>query len=156
MRKSRQRGLTALVMLGTIIGLPLATTGSAAAANGTIPGGQETCSSGQPKLDYEFGLTANDGFNYSDEEWANVCGTGTWNWDVGNGYDGDWGLVAVRMPTTPGHRVWLHQYANNTGWSYCINGTDTDFYVPVGGPNSGAYQYELPGNVQVSANTASC
>jgi hypothetical protein len=46
-----------------------------------------------------------------------------------------------------GTRVWVHQYANNTGWSFCISP-----YV-FGRVNAG---YRNPGNIQVSSNPRDC
>ena len=39
-------------------------------------------------------------------------------------------LVEMRMPTSPYHRVWLHQYANNTGYNYFFYSEDNDVTVP--------------------------
>lgn len=46
-----------------------------------------------------------------------------------------------------GQRVWLHQYLNGPGWSYCINWA-WDGWVPS--------QYTHPQGLYVSSNPAPC
>lgn len=156
MSKFRLRSIIAGLAAITVTALlPLTTTSAAQAqpaqptpipcdsASQCLPAPQETCSSGQTKLDYEWQSSVT-----GDYVWSNVCGTGTWNWDDPS-YDT---LLEIRMPTSPYHRVWLHQYANNTGDNYCLYSEDNDVTVPY----QSAWDIYLPGNVQVSANTASC
>jgi serine/threonine protein kinase, bacterial len=45
------------------------------------------------------------------------------------------------------NRVWLHQNANGSGWSYCVSG-HTDESIPA--------KYDNPAQTLVSANTAAC
>jgi hypothetical protein len=140
MRNSRLRGLTAsIVMVGPLVGLPFAMAGPAAAAI-SLPNGPQTCSSGQPKLDYEYGYYTAE-YGLQDITWSNVCGTGTWDWIYPGG--GSYELLEVRMPTSPYHRIWVHQGSS----SWCLYSQDTD----VSGP-SGFYV----GNIQVSDNTTPC
>lgn len=132
--------------LAAILGLSVATAGPAAATV-YIPGPQQTCSSGQPKLDYEY----MQGQDYNTQTWSNVCGIGTWTWFGPQTYN----LYAIRMYTSPYHRVWFHQNANGSGQAVCFYSRDQDIYIQ-------AYLYNYgnwiitPGNVQVSANTAPC
>lgn len=49
---------------------------------------------------------------------------------------------------TTHNRVWLHQFANGTGWADCFWADNVD--TPLRGRD------QTPGNVQVSSNTASC
>lgn len=45
------------------------------------------------------------------------------------------------------NRVWFHEYADGSGWSYCIS------------PHAGVYipgQYQWPKDVFISGNTAAC
>ena len=126
-----------------------------AQAAASIPAPAQTCSPGQPKLDYEYGLYTNGVFNgYT---WSNVCGTGTWTlWNPLHGLplDGTW-LQELRMPTSPYHRIWLHQYANNGGLNACFYSKDTDIILGNYVNQYGAW-INTPGNIQVSDNTAPC
>lgn len=46
-------------------------------------------------------------------------------------------------------RVWLHQYANGSGWSYCIDGgMALETLVPS--------KYTRPGNIYISSNESRC
>jgi hypothetical protein len=135
-----------LIMLGAMIAIPIATAGPAAAA-GTIPAAPQSCSGGQPKLDYEY-----ININTRVSTWSNVCGTGDWTWDTSGTYQ----LLALRMPTTPTHRVWLHLTGVYTGEQACVFSQNADIYVwYLTNPGSDLYQV-WTGDVQVSANTASC
>jgi hypothetical protein len=138
-------GTTALA--AAILGLSVATAGPAA-ATAYIPGSQQTCSSGQPKLDYEY----MDVGNYNTLTWSNVCGTGTWTWLGGTQ---EYWLYAIRMPTSPYHRVWLHQNANGSGATACFYSRNSDIYIQAYFNQYGAW-IQTPGNVQVSPNTAPC
>jgi hypothetical protein len=134
------------IMLGAMIAVPITTAGPAAAA-GTIPAGQQSCSAGQPKLDYEY---ANLTTRVS--TWSNVCGTGTWNFNQSGNYE----LLAIRMPTTPTHRVWLYAYGPYAGDSVCAWSPNTDVYVYYL-TNPGSELYQLwTGQIQVSTSTAKC
>ena len=149
MRKSLSVIVTGMAAIGVTASLTLAAIPAQAASD--IPGPPETCSSGQPRLDYET-LSA---YGHSDTyTWSNICGEGTWAWIVGSGnytYD----LWAVRMPTSPYHRIWLHQDPGGGGLSACFYSTGNDIYI-----DNYFNQYGLwiaqPGNVQVSANTSPC
>jgi hypothetical protein len=134
--------------LAAILGLSVATAGPAAATV-YIPGPQQTCSSGQPKLDYEY--MEND--NYNTLTWSNVCGVGTWGW--ADYQQGVWWLYAIRMPTSPYHRVWLHQNANGSGLTACFYSRNSDIYIQAYFNQYGTW-IQTPGNVQVSSNTAPC
>jgi hypothetical protein len=46
-------------------------------------------------------------------------------------------------------RVWLHQYANGSGWSYCI---DPQFGMEALVPS----RYRRPGNIYISSNESLC
>jgi hypothetical protein len=46
-----------------------------------------------------------------------------------------------------GYRLWIHQNANSSGWSFCIS---------PGAYNTIPSRYQYPGNLQVSANRAAC
>lgn len=117
-----------------------------AAADSSIPAGAQSCGSGQPKLDYEYENGSESGGGAT--AWSNVCGTGTWDWNIGSFSTQDWLLIAIRMPTTPYHRVWLHQGSN----SLCLYSEDNDIYIS--GYDGGTWLQ--PDNVQVSANTSPC
>jgi hypothetical protein len=149
MRKSRLSAIASgIAVIGAAVTLVLTTVPAQAASS--IPGSSQTCSPGQPKLDYEWFLYNSSG-NYT-YTWSNVCGTGTWQWTV---YTGAGALYALRMPTSPYHRIWLHQNPDGSGLSACFYSTNDDIYIA---------GYELqygdwignPGNVQVSSNTSSC
>lgn len=144
MRKSQLRGLAASTLfLASVIGIPLATAGPAAAAGGSIPAVSPTCSAGQPKLDYEWYERVNGG-GVSDKVWSNVCGTGTWTWLKAVAGGGNY-LAEIRMPTTPYHRVWLHLSGHTP---LCLYSRNTDISVPA--------TYDSPDDVQVAANTSPC
>lgn len=130
--------------LAAILGLSVATAGPAAATV-YIPGSPQTCSSGQPKLDYEY----MEPLNYNTQTWSNVCGIGTWTWDQA------WDLYAIRMYTSPYHRVWLHQNPNGSGQAVCFYSRDQDVYIQAYFYDYGTW-IQTPGNVQVSSNTAPC
>jgi putative alpha-1,2-mannosidase len=63
---------------------------------------------------------------------------------------GGW-TVALVTPSTH-NRWWFHQNADNTGWSWCTDYTHANGFGIV--PIPAARQH--PGNIQVSANTATC
>jgi hypothetical protein len=138
MRKPQLRAVVSgLAAVGSALTLMLVTAAPGqAATSGTIPAGASSCSSGQPKLDYEY-WEVGEGWI-----WSNVCGNGDWAWQSGTL------LVEVRMPTTPYHRIWLHQYGGSG--TVCLYSQNTDISIP-------AVTWEdAPGDVQVSANTAPC
>ena len=121
------------------------------AATGTIPGPPQTCSAGEAKLDYEWGSYLTGG----GLTWSDVCGNGTWTF---NSDDTEYYLWAIRMPTSPYYRVWLHQDSNGDGLTACLYSQDNDIYIEDYANyylNAGFNIY-YPGNVQVSDNTASC
>ena len=135
-----------LIMLGAMIAVPITTAGPAAAVT-TIPAAPQSCAAGQPKLDYEY---ANTQTRVS--TWSNVCGTTTGNWNQSGLYL----LEAIRMPTTPTHRVWLHSSSAAPGSAVCAYSQNQDIYVYyLSSPPSDFWQ-RFTGDVQVSANTASC
>lgn len=59
--------------------------------------------------------------------------------------------VQLIAPSTH-NRWWFHQNADNSGWAWCTDYTHEDGLGYVGVPS----QYENPGNIQVSSNTATC
>ena len=135
-----------LIMLGAAIALPITTAGPAAAVT-TIPAAPQSCAAGQPKLDYEY---ANTQTRVS--TWSDVCGTTTWNWNQSGLYL----LEAIRMPTTPTHRVWLHSSSAAPGSAVCAYSQNQDVYVYyLSSPPSDFWQ-RFTGDIQVSANTAAC
>jgi hypothetical protein len=156
MRKYR---LSAIVSGMAVIGVTATLTLAAVPAQATssIPGPSQTCSSGQPKLDYQWGYLLEPG-GYYFYTWSNVCGTGTWAFTgaVSGGANptGNF-LWTLRMPTSPYHRIWLHQDANGGGLSACFYSEDTDIYLDNYTGQDGGW-IETPGNVQVSANTSPC
>lgn len=107
-----------------------------------------------PKLDYEV-LNNNTGTT----SWSNFCGTGTgyiaWSLPGVPLSEYSYSLWAVRMPTTPYHRVWLHQNADGTGLTACFYSKNQDLYISNYVNKYGTWIY-TPGNIQVSANTSSC
>jgi hypothetical protein len=123
---------------------------AASDVTGTIPGPAQTCSSGEPKLDYEWG-------SYPDGNltWSNVCGIGTWTF---NNDDTEYYLWAVRMPTTPSYRIWLHQDSNGDGLTACFTSDDVDVLMETYANQylSAGFNIYYPGNVQVSDNSAPC
>jgi hypothetical protein len=144
MRKSAI--VTGMTALGVTASLTLTAVPAQAASQ--IPGPQQTCSAGQPKLDYEYIYETDSSNSYT---WSNVCGTGTWTWNDAGPGDYPYFLYAIRMPTSPYHRIWLHQYANGSGATACFYSTGNDVYIP-----SIPTWETQPGNVQVSANTSPC
>lgn len=129
-----QKMLAGMVAVGATVGLTVAPV--PAHASTTLPAAPETCSPGQPKLDYQYFVS------YSSEPWSNVCGTGTWVWNTA------YAMMNIRMPTTPYHRVWFHEFADGSGWADCFYSEDVDMGTWL--------RDEEPGNIQVSANTAPC
>ena len=145
-----------VIAICAAISLTLVKISPAQADNGTIPTGAPggpTCTSGQPKLDYQ--VDSNSGTNIY---WANVCGTGQWTWqaDIPNFVHFNI-LNAVRMPTSPYHRIWLHENANDTGGAVCLYSTGNDIFMDnlVGSGTDPSWIW-WPANIQVSANTAPC
>jgi hypothetical protein len=69
------------------------------------------------------------------------CGTGFY-------YQPSGGWTVTSIVQYNSDRWWFHQYSNNTGWAYCIQGRTSGAGIPT------AYQH--PGNIQVSTNTAAC
>jgi hypothetical protein len=136
-RKPQLRAVVSgLAAVGSALTLMLVTTvPSQAATNGTIPAAAQSCASGQPKLDYEY-WEVTIGW-----VWSDVCGDGDWTFSGGE-------LVEIRMPTTPYHRIWLHQY-DGSGTA-CLYSQDTDITIPI------TTWEDVPGDVQVSANTSPC
>lgn len=63
---------------------------------------------------------------------------------------GGW-TVGLVTPYTH-NRWWFHQNADNTGWSWCTDYTHEDGFGIVPIPS----RYQHPGNIQVSANMATC
>jgi hypothetical protein len=61
---------------------------------------------------------------------------------------GQFGVYTIRSPYAPYHRIWLHADVDGAGWAACFYSEDNDISIP--------QQYDDPGNVQVSANTAPC
>jgi hypothetical protein len=57
------------------------------------------------------------------------------------------GTQVTRVTNATGFRVWLHQNADNSGWSLCFNNNNV-YTLP-------AFATE-PGNIQVSTNSAPC
>lgn len=97
-----------------------------------------------PKLDFEYG---EQGVGLVG--WTNVCGEGTFFIDTTEYY-----LWAIRMPTTPYHRVWFHQNSDGTGQAVCFYSQNQDIYLK---NYVGTYPWiYYPGNVQVAANTSPC
>jgi hypothetical protein len=133
---------TGLAAIGAALGLTLSTTAAARVTAAAIPGGTVTYASGQPKLDYLSVYGGGGAPVPTAGTWSNVCGVGTWTW---NQY---YTLHAIRMPTSPYHRIWLHQNADGSGWAVCFYSTGGNVSIPFG--------YDNPGNIQVSANTARC
>lgn len=141
-----RRTITGIVIsIVAAVGLPLATASAASAS--TIPSAPQSCSSGQPKLDYEYEYDTVSGPVYT---WSNVCGIETWTWD--STY---YAIVALRMPTSPYHRIWFHENPNGSGLTACFYSQDMDLYMGNYTSRYGSWIY-TPGNVQVSANTAGC
>lgn len=140
MKASRLTPITVgVAAIGTAASLML--TVVPAQAVSSLPAPEQTCSSGQPKLDYEY-LDLQDTFV---DAWSNVCGTGTWTWNS-NIY-----LETLRMPTSPYHRIWLHENPDGTGQSVCLYSQDNDVMPP-----EAVGWSDIPGNVQVSSNTTPC
>jgi len=138
--KSRLRtALIGTAAIGSVLCLAVDYAVPADAA--TMPGSSQTCASGQPKLDYEWSnLQTNPAGT-----WSNVCGDATWTWNQSDF------VLYIRMPTSPYHRVWFHQYANGSGGAVCLYSEDNDVQPPQ------QYVWEIdPGNIQVSANTSPC
>jgi hypothetical protein len=46
------------------------------------------------------------------------------------------------------HRIWFHELSNGGGWSRCFWGASDTIYIPS--------QYQYPGNILISGNTARC
>jgi hypothetical protein len=113
-----------------------------AQAASVIPAPPQTCSSGQPKLDYE---SLDYSYHYV---WSNVCGIGTWLWNTSSYF-----VYAIRMPTSPYHRIWFHQNPDGSGLNFCFYSTGNDIYVTDATPMG---WIDTPGNIQVSANTSPC
>jgi hypothetical protein len=133
----------------------LTITAVPAQAATSIPAPSQTCSSGQTKLDYEYGSYTSGVFNGI--SWSNVCGTGTWTFYNplhGTPLDGNF-LQELRMPTSPYHRIWLHQDANGGGSSACFYSENTDVILDNYVNQDGGW-IKTPGNVQVSDNTSPC
>jgi hypothetical protein len=63
---------------------------------------------------------------------------------------GGWQVQLV-APTTH-NRWWFHQNADNSGWAWCTDYTHENGFGDVPIPS----KYQNPGNIQVSANTATC
>jgi hypothetical protein len=150
MRKSLSVIVAVMAAMGVTASLTL--TALPAQATSYIPSSSpETCSSGQPKLDYEWLNAVGTTQNYY---WSNVCGEGTWTWiDSQNGHS--YYLWALRMPTSPSHRIWLHQNADGSGLSACFYSTGNDIYMTNYYSQYGLW-IDQPGNIQVSANTSPC
>lgn len=91
-----------------------------------------------PKVDEEL-----------DGVWGNTCGDGTlllYN---------DYVVDAIRSPSAPYHRIWFHEYYDNSGLTACFYSEDNDIYPGDYVAEYGAW-VETPGNIQVSANTSPC
>jgi hypothetical protein len=141
-RKSQLRGLTAGALFSvSVIVIPLATAGSAAAST-SIPASPQTCSAGEPKLDYGWAEVVQG--VQSSTVWSDVCGFAIWDWDASGG-GGINLIIKVRMPTTPTYRIWLH---NSAGDAWCAYSEDSDISVPAA--------FDTPVNVQVSGNSSPC
>jgi hypothetical protein len=154
MKKSRLFAtVSGVAVIGAAATLAIAVVPAQAAAS--IPGPAQTCSSGQPKLDYEYG-SYNMGY-FNGITWSNVCGTGTWtlyNPLHGLPLDGNF-IQELRMPTSPYHRIWLHQDANGGGLTACFYSQDTDIILDNYVNQYGSW-IKTPGNIQVSDNTSPC
>lgn len=74
---------------------------------------------------------------------SNLCYAQTY-YDGGDPYR--WPVYELDL-TAFVNRVWLHQNANNTGWSLCLSGGSINFLTG---------EYQDPGNIQVSQNTSPC
>jgi hypothetical protein len=99
-----------------------------------------------PKLDFEYG-----NLNTGALTWTNTCGINTWAFDNADDY-----MWAIRMPTTPYHRVWFHQYlTGNGGLSACFYSEGQDLYMENYVDTYGTWIY-YPADFQVSANTSPC
>jgi hypothetical protein len=131
-------GATLLATSGAQAATMSGATAPAQAATTQTVSAAATC---DPKLDFED--LAGD--------WSNICG------DVTFAFGGDTGpgLAAIRMPTTPYHRVWLHQDTTGGGLTACFYSEDTDVYMANYTSKYGTW-IEHPGNIQVSANTSPC
>lgn len=126
----RAAAMAVAVAAGTML-----STGTTSAAS---------ASSCDPKTDYEYLATGS-----TPPAWFNVCGFGTWPWPFGSF------LTALRMPTTPYYRIWLHQNSDGTGLSACFYSEDTDVYMADYVAKYGNW-IEEPGNLQVTSNTNPC
>jgi hypothetical protein len=51
-------------------------------------------------------------------------------------------------------RVWIHQNPDNSGWAVCLNPYNS--FIPVFYDGINGTNYENPGNVQISDNSAAC
>jgi hypothetical protein len=142
--------LAALVVAAATCGATDAT--AAPVYQGWIPNPAVACSPGQPKLDYEYQYTT-DNINYYDM-WSNVCGVGMWRWGHTGYVSGAWAdfsLIAIRMPTFPAFRVWLHD-GTNLQDPECLYSRDSDRYVNA----NPEVDFTEPFDLQVSGNTAPC
>lgn len=110
---------------------------AAASANTTLSASQSASSC------YKVGVI----YGYEGGNFTNVtfCGLGFY-YRPSEGWQ-----VELIAPATH-NRWWFHQYANNSGWAWCTDYTHEDGYGYVGIPS----QYQNPGNIQVSSNTATC
>jgi hypothetical protein len=156
MTKTRVRAaLVALFAIALAVGLTVGAD-PALASSGSVPDDMSpTCSAGQPKLDYEVQEQTNigvGGYTYS-YLWENVCGIGDWTWDAYSSGIGSQLLYAIRMPTSPGHRVWLHEPGGSA--TLCMYSTGNDVYLGNYIGTVGDW-VESPADVQVSTNTAPC
>jgi hypothetical protein len=144
----RRRALLVALLPAIVLGAGVYVTSASStfAADG--------CPGTQPKLDIEYQLPFNNNYPNSNLQWFNTCGVfyeaGNWNQNAE--------LVAIRMPTSPTHRVWLHyRWSNGVVDAFCFYSQDTDIYMrTVNVYPHPQFEVEFPSDIQVSANTAPC
>jgi hypothetical protein len=120
-------GLFAILSAGAML---LATTPAQAAVTATA-----SC---DPKVDEELA-----------GQWYNTCG------DVFYYLDNAVDVDTIRSPFAPYHRIWFHQYANETGLTACFYSTGNDIY-PVQYMGKYGVWVVKPWDIQVSANENPC
>jgi hypothetical protein len=142
--RTRLLRLLATSAAATALALGALTT-TASAATATIP---TTASAGRAVHATASAGTAAPAVcgNYALVFWGGS--NATWFCTLGFYYAGNqYGWPVTRIDNDSSHRIWLHQFADGSGWSLCLTGNAIHFL-------GGAYQD--PGNILVSANTAPC
>jgi hypothetical protein len=76
-------------------------------------------------------------------EWVNFCGLGLY-------YEPSGGWTVTQIEPHTDNRWWLHQNSNGSGWAVCFQFQSNGPYFDI--PS----EYQHPGNILVSDNTAPC